>query len=164
MRADFDLNEDGTTTPRHIKFRDGRGRPRGYNPEKAARIAAQIESGETEGLDENDANVLSVRKARASVSKVEADAANAWLKHKIDSGEYLSRTAFREAAATVLSEIAQALRSLPDALERRHGLAPDVVQAVETTIDDVLATAAASLGMFVQETIEVSEFAREVHV
>lgn len=155
MHADFELLPDGSTQHRQIKFRDGRGRPRGYKPDKAKEINERLDAGETPPEDDSDVTSLSVRKARAAVSKVEADAANAWLKHKIDSGEYLSRTAFREAAATVLSEIAQALRSLPDALERRHGLSADVVQAVEATIDETLANAASSLEMFVQSPIEV---------
>ena len=44
----------------------------------------------------------------------------------------------------------------PDALERRHGLAPEVVQAVEATIDETLASAASSLEMFVQSPKEPS--------
>lgn len=162
MQADFDLFEDGSVRPvqstrEKVKFRDGRGRPRGYSPEKAAEINRRMADGDETALDGEDATSLSIRKAMAAVSKTEADAANAWLKHKIDSGEYLPRTAFREAAATVLAEIAQALRSLPDALERRHGLSPEVVQAVEATIDDTLSGAASTLELFVQEPIEVQE-------
>lgn len=157
MHADFDLNEDGTAVPRNIRYQDGRGRPRGYNPEKAADINRRIDAGEDLEEDGNSATGLRVRKARAGVSKAEADAANAWLKHKIDSGEYLSRTAFREACATVLSEVAQAMRSLPDALERKHGLTPDIVQAIEQTVDDTLASAASSLEMFVQSPIEITQ-------
>lgn len=155
MHADFDLEADGSVTPRKVKFRDGRGRPKGYSQRKAKDIADGNAQANMDG-DDADVTDLSLRKARAMASKTEADAANAWLKHKIDSGEYLSRVAFREACATMLSELAQALRSLPDALERRHGLAPEVVQAVEATIDETLASAASSLEMFVQSPKEPS--------
>lgn len=70
------------------------------------------------------------------------------LKLKIDSKEYLSRAAFREASATLLAELSQALRSLPDALERRHSLPPTAVQDVERTIDEVLSNVANGLELF----------------
>lgn len=73
------------------------------------------------------------------------------LKLKIDSKEYLSRTAFREASATLLAELAQALRSLPDTLERRHALPANIVLEIEKTIDEALATVASGLELFVDE-------------
>lgn len=71
------------------------------------------------------------------------------LKLKIDSKEYLARSAFREASATLLAELAQGLRSIPDTLERKHALEPRVVQEIEAVIADGLSTVAAGLELFV---------------
>lgn len=126
--------------------REGAGRLPGLsNKERAA-----VESGELD-LDSplvTEATRLSIRRGRAVADKAEADAKNADLKFKVDSKEYLPRTAFREAAATLLAELAQGLRSLPDELERKHSLAPEIVQAVEETINDHLSEIANGLEMF----------------
>lgn len=139
MHADFDLETDGRVRP------VTRGRPPGYSPKKAA----EMEAGK-EDADGNDQTSLSVRKTRAAVDKMEAEAANTWLKHKVDSGEYLSRTAFREASATLLAELAQGLRSLPDTLERRYNLTPEVVQQIQATVDQSLHSIAQGLELFVE--------------
>jgi hypothetical protein len=72
---------------------------------------------------------------RARHEKIKAD--QRALKLKIESGEYIPREAVRRASAALLAQLAQAMRSLPDNLERR-GLASDWCERIESTIDDVL--------------------------
>ncbi len=57
---------------------------------------------------------------------------------KIKSGEYGSRAAFRQACATALASLAQTLRSVPDNLERKLGVSPEVAAEVGHLIDDSL--------------------------
>lgn len=56
----------------------------------------------------------------------------------IRKGEYVERAAVREAASTALASLAQTLRSVPDNLERRLGLAPEIAQEVGMMIDQAL--------------------------
>lgn len=60
------------------------------------------------------------------------------LTFKIKSGEYGSRAAFRQACATALAALAQTLRSVPDNLERKLGVSPEVAAEVGHLIDDSL--------------------------
>lgn len=148
MDADFDLFDDGSIRPvsKRGGKREGAGRKPGYSPKKRE----QIESGEVdpESSDIPEATRIAFRKAKAVADKEEALANQAWLKFQIDSKEYLPRTAFREAAATLLAELAQGLRSLPDELERKISLPPDALMLIETTIDDRLSAVAQGLEMF----------------
>lgn len=70
------------------------------------------------------------------------------LAYKIKSGQYVSRAAVREATATVLSQLAQALRSIPDNLERKFDLDPAIAVQIEASIDASLAELAGDLEMF----------------
>jgi hypothetical protein len=72
---------------------------------------------------------------RARHEKIKCD--QRALKLKIESGEYIPREAVRRASAALLAQLAQAMRSLPDNLERR-GLASDWCERIEGVIDDVL--------------------------
>ena len=150
MHADFDLAPDGSLTPSRGGRREGAGRKPGYSP-KNAEALDQLSDADLSDLPD-DSTTTAIKKARAIARKEEALANQAELKYKIDSKEYLSRSAFREASATLLAELAQ-LRSIPDVLERRFALAPEVVQDMEQTIDEALATVAAGLALFT----EVSE-------
>ena len=73
-------------------------------------------------------------KARNETAKAELNE----LEVKIKTGEYGSRAAYRQAAATALASLAQTLRSVPDNLERRLGVSPDVAQEVGNQIDAAL--------------------------
>lgn len=149
MHADFELNSDGQITPTHNKGgkREGAGRKPGYSPEKIA----ELESLTDQELDDRpqDTNTTALKKARAVARKEQALADQAELKYRIDSKEYLARAAFREVCATLLAELAQGLRSIPDSLERKHALDPKVVQEIERVIDEGLSTVAAGLELFV---------------
>lgn len=67
------------------------------------------------------------------------------LNFKIKTGEYIPRDPVREASATLLANIAQTLRSLPDHLERKLHLAPEVTEALEKGIDAALSDLADGL-------------------
>jgi predicted nucleic acid-binding Zn-ribbon protein len=73
-------------------------------------------------------------KARNETAKAELNE----LEVKIKTGEYGSRSAYRQAAATALASLAQTLRSVPDNLERRLGVSPEVAQEVGNQIDAAL--------------------------
>jgi beta-glucosidase-like glycosyl hydrolase len=60
------------------------------------------------------------------------------LSYKIESGQVVSRQAVQQASATALAVAAQSLRSLPDNLERKLGLSPQVAEQIELTIDAIL--------------------------
>lgn len=80
--------------------------------------------------------VVDFEKARARHEAAKADKAE--LDFKIQSGEYISRTAVVQATATAYAAVAQALRSLPDHLERRLAVAPEIAEEVSRVIDDSL--------------------------
>ena len=149
--ADFELNpKTGNVepAPRTRAAHPGSGRPPGYSPEQAEKPGA---------LDDPAVSEATKRGIRASIAKLEKaewDAKNAELKYKVESGEYLSRSAFREASATLLQELAQGLRSLPDVLERDHSLAPKILSAIEKTIDQTLLSIATGLEMFTEQNPE----------
>lgn len=60
------------------------------------------------------------------------------LSYKVKSGQYVERGSVQEASATLLAELGQSLRSLPDSLERKFNLKPDVVAEISLTIDEAL--------------------------
>jgi phage terminase Nu1 subunit (DNA packaging protein) len=64
------------------------------------------------------------------------------LKLAIERGEYVSRAAVRQASATALSLLTQAIRSIPDNCERQFALPPDVVEGMQRQIDDALSEVA----------------------
>ena len=51
-------------------------------------------------------------------------------------------SAVRQASATALASLVQTLRSIPDNLERRLGVSPELAQAVGEMIDAALDTVA----------------------
>lgn len=147
--ADFELSVDGDLEPTRGGRREGAGRPKGYSPNRAAEIEDEDLFGET-NPEEIDRTKLAVRKARAVTEKEEWTAKKLALSYKVESGEYLNRSAFREASATLLAELAQGLRGLPDKLERKFNLQPDMVQLVADDIDAALAGVAEGLELFTE--------------
>ncbi|MEO7231702.1 MAG: hypothetical protein ABJA84_00115 [Polaromonas sp.] len=70
---------------------------------------------------------------------------------KIKSQEYISRAAVSEASATLLAGLAQGMRSLPDNLERKFNLAPEIAVEIERVIDACLADVASGMEQLTQE-------------
>lgn len=95
--------------------------------------------------------VIDYEKARARKESALADLNE--LEFKIKSGQYVSRDQVQQAGATVLSTVAQALRSLSDNLERR-GVPPEICVQVEAAVTETLADAAKDLQKYVMEEAE----------
>jgi hypothetical protein len=77
---------------------------------------------------------------RARHEKIKADERE--FKLGILHGQYLSRDAQRQAAATALALLTQSLRSIPDNLERTLSIEPRLVEAIAIGIDTALAEVA----------------------
>lgn len=155
MDADFDLFGDGSVELIPPSGRGGRrpgaGRKKGYSPKRAKEMAdAQAQDEAPEG-DLNDVTSVAARKAVAVARKESALADQAELKYKIDSGKYIPRAEVQDACATLLAAVGQSLRSLPDLLERKCALSPEVVARVEVVVDECLAELAEGLAMFTVE-------------
>lgn len=132
MHADFELTPDGHTRPAERTWggaRENAGRkPQGYvKPE----------------------HVVDFEKERARNEKAKADLNE--LDFKIKSGEYVPRDAVRQAAATAFASVAQSLRSIPDALERKINLDPTTAEKIGAEIDRILDSLASDLEMMTDE-------------
>ena len=132
MHADFDLSPDGSVAP----VRSRSGGHGGARPNSGPKPAGYVKPPEGQDYDKAKARNEA---AKAGLNELEL---------KIKSGEYLSRTAYREASATLLAELAQGLRSLPDTLERKFGLSPEALLHVEKTIDEAMQGVADGLELF----------------
>ena len=132
MHADFDLSPDGSVAPARSRS-GGHG---GARPNSGPKPAGYVKPPEGQDYDKAKARNEA---AKAGLNELEL---------KIKSNEYLSRTAYREALATLLAELAQGLRSLPDTLERKFGLSPEALLHVEKTIDEAMQGVADGLELF----------------
>lgn len=92
----------------------------------------------------------SYAKARAYKEVFLAKAAE--LEYRRKSGEYVPREAVRAASASAFATIAQTLRSIPDNIERRLGVAPEVAEEIGRLIDDAMADLAGDLERVHQQT------------
>jgi phage terminase Nu1 subunit (DNA packaging protein) len=79
---------------------------------------------------------IDLDRERARNEKAKADLNE--LDLAVRRGEYVERAQVRQASATALSALAQTLRSVPDNLERKLGVAPEVAQEVGMLIDAAL--------------------------
>lgn len=151
MDADFELDDDGYARPITAKGgrREGAGRPKGMGNEQMQAKADSAALNDEE-LDPTspDRLTIAVRKAMAVALKEESIAGLKALELQVETKKYLPRDAFREATATLLATLSQALRSIPDTLERKHALSPEALKFVEDTIDKQLSGAAATLALF----------------
>lgn len=76
---------------------------------------------------------LDFDKARARNEQSKADLNE--LEFRIKSRQYLPRAAIQQAAATAIASFAQTMRSVPDNLERTHGITPEIAEEVGKAID-----------------------------
>ena len=117
--------------------RPGRGGRRAGAGRKPAPVKEAIaQKIETAGVSD-----IYVSKAR----KEEAQASMAELELRIKSEQYVSRDAVRTVSARMLATLAQALRSIPDNVERQFALRPEQVQMIADLVDDALDEAATAL-------------------
>ena len=68
-----------------------------------------------------------------------------------ESGQWIPRDAVRMRSATAFATASQTLRSIPDNLERRFSLSPEVVEAVGNLIDDILSDMSVELEQMCDE-------------
>lgn len=83
---------------------------------------------------DNPSAYYSTAKARKEV----AQASKAELEFRVMDGQYLPREAIRSALAEAYQAVAQSLRSIPDNLERKLGITPEVAEVVSTAIDEAM--------------------------
>ena len=112
----------------------------GFRPNAGRKTADYVKP--QESLDYDAA------RARNELAKAELNE----LEVKVKTGEYGSRASFRQAAATALSSLAQTLRSVPDNLERRLGVSPEVAQEVGNQIDAALDDLATEFEMMTNDS------------
>ena len=62
------------------------------------------------------------------------------LDYRIKQGEYVNRDKVRQVCATAFSAIAQALRSIPDGLERKEGIQPQLADKISIYIDEAMSS------------------------
>jgi phage terminase Nu1 subunit (DNA packaging protein) len=67
-------------------------------------------------------------------------------------GEYLPREAQRQAAATLVAVLTQGLRSIPDNIERKYAVTPEILDAITEQIDAGLLECANALRALSGET------------
>jgi phage terminase Nu1 subunit (DNA packaging protein) len=131
MQADFDLDSSG-----HVRPSSGWGGARRNSGPKPKGYVKPDE-------------IIDLDKARARNEQAKAELNE--LKLKVETGEYVSRDAVRQASATMLATLSQALRSLPDNLERKFNLAPDVLQFIGKEIDALTDGMAQDLSLYTDE-------------
>ncbi len=132
MKADFELEPDGTVYP------SGRGGARAGAGRKPDGF-----------VKPESAQAFDSAKARKEKSLADMHELN----YKIKSGEYIPRAAVREASATLLSNLAQSLRGVPDNLERKFNLSPEIAVEVEKVINASLADVSEGMAMFTTESV-----------
>jgi phage terminase Nu1 subunit (DNA packaging protein) len=118
--------------------RPGRG---GARP-GAGRKGKEVEQQVRERI-EADGGYLDFSAAKAR--KETAMAYMAELELKIKTNEYVARSAVQEACASAMAAIAQTLRAIPDNLERKLGVSPEVAQEVGVLLDESMAALADEL-------------------
>jgi phage terminase Nu1 subunit (DNA packaging protein) len=119
MQADFDLMDDGSV-------RGARSSHGGARAGAGRKPADYVKPQEIQDFES----------ARARNEAAKADLNE--LEYKIKSGEYVEREAVKQASATALATLAQALRSLPDTLERRLNVSPEITELIGAEIDACL--------------------------
>lgn len=93
--------------------------------------------------------IIDLDKARARNEQAKAELNE--LKLKVETGQYVERDAVRQASATMLATLSQALRSLPDNLERKFNLSPEVLTFIGREIDALTDGMAQDLAMYTDE-------------
>ena len=152
MDADFELDDDGEVIDLP-GFRRGFHRPTSparppTAPPPVRATAAPTPRDADDDADEAGRISAATKTAMAKARKETALAGLNELQLQVKSGEYLPRAAYREATATLLAMLSQGLRSLPDTIERKFDVPPDVLQLIEATIDASLDHVAESLALF----------------
>jgi hypothetical protein len=110
----------------------GRGGYRPGNGRKTNEFREKVREN-LEGDGEVDYAVARAKKESWLAKTVELD-------YRIKQGEYVARDVVRGECAKAFSAVAQTLRSLPDALERREGISPALAEKISQYLDDAMNT------------------------
>jgi phage terminase Nu1 subunit (DNA packaging protein) len=89
--------------------------------------------------------------ATARARKETAGALLSELDYKVKTREFVSRAAVQSAVASAMSAIAQTLRSIPDNIERKLGVSPEIAQEVGYQIDEAMDSLATELERMAQD-------------
>lgn len=100
-------------------------------------------------------------KAKARNEAAKADLNE--LELRIKTGEYVPRAEVRQATATALATLAQTLRSVPDNLERKLGVAPGIAAEIGLQIDNALADVANAFESMHADAAEGETYGPEEH-
>ena len=115
--------------------RPGAGRKR----DEVRKALAAVVPGEAPDTDDlTPDELVFVDFATARARKESAAAAMAELQYRIKAREYVGRDAVQAAVASALAAMAQTLRSIPDNIERKLGVDPEVAQEVGLLIDEAM--------------------------
>lgn len=125
------LGEDPTPAP-PAKPNNGHGgkRARAGGKSKAVR-------------DATEEHHIKYTKSRAEHEEFKARSVK--LEYEIKRGKYVLREEVQRASAVAFATVTQNLRSIPDALERRLGLSPEVTEQVAIAIDEIMSDLADDL-------------------
>jgi phage terminase Nu1 subunit (DNA packaging protein) len=134
MHADFELTPDG-----RVKSSNYGGRREGAGRKPPGYVKPQ--------------EVVDYDRERARNEKAKADLNE--LDFKVKSGEYVPRESVQQAAATLLSTLAQTLRSLPDKIERKLNASAEITELIEQEIDACLEDLSKDLQMLAGEPDDV---------
>lgn len=107
-------------------------------PAAAKHGGARANSGRKSAALEGGAADAHIVYAKSRAKKEAFAAAMAELDYKKASGQFVPREDVREAAATAFSTIAQTLRSIPDNIERKLGVTPEIAEEIGILIDDAM--------------------------
>lgn len=127
--------------PRHGGARAGAGRPR-------LQITSDDPNWRTldgDSLPPDGEPSATSRYDEAKTLEMEAKAALKAMEVETRRGTLVERVAVQSAAATAQQLFAQTVRSIPDILERTHGVRPDVVDVISRALDEALANLATDM-------------------
>ena len=112
-------------------------------------MAGNSNSGDRPHDSKDYAALAELDQQRARHEKIKADQRE--LKLRIEAGEYLPREAQRAAASTIIALFSQAMRSVPDNLERACSLTPAQAEEAARLIDAALTDLANGLRQMVRD-------------
>lgn len=117
---------------------DGRhgGARRGSGRKAKAKVEAAVSAAADSGVESYD--VSRARKEQALADKESVFAKKAALDYEIQSQNFIPRESVIRATATAYATIAQAMRSLPDMMERRLGIDPALAEELGVAVDELL--------------------------
>lgn len=116
---------------------DARGGARPGAGRKSAALEAEIAP-----------SLVILRKSQAK--KAAFDAQMSELEFNVKAGKYVLRSDVVQSNSTAYAMVAQAMRSIPDNLERRLGISPEVAEEIGVMIEEAMDALYEQMGKFEQ--------------